>query len=204
MSDTELVCNSKKCRKRIVSHAWVTSCSHVFCEDDGENQLLKQATIKCPACNSFLPNSLDVIKMVLAGLRPDIIMDVASRAISFWNYQVRLEHAYQENSIKTYREQLTQLQVSYEALVAKIKSEVTGLKRQIEASKKELAIQLRKAEDLSEKLEEKTRQCQKLQAMYDSIRRSTIPSTITEPHRAETNRVGLNSSFTLGPRTLAD
>jgi E3 ubiquitin-protein ligase CCNP1IP1 len=70
--------------------------------------------------------------MVLAGLRPEIVMDIASRAISFWSYQVHLEHMYQENSVKTYRERLSQLEVSYEALVAKIKSEMTGLKRQIE------------------------------------------------------------------------
>ena len=37
-------------------------------------------------CN-FLP-ILFFVQMVLAGLRPEIIMEIASRALSFWSYQV--------------------------------------------------------------------------------------------------------------------
>ena len=75
--EDDLICNFKKCRKRLNTVAWVTSCSRillipppprtvarllkkfsvefiltlctdVFCEEDGAREFGKQAT--CPAC----------------------------------------------------------------------------------------------------------------------------------------------------------
>lgn len=38
MAEAELRCNFKHCRKAIEGMAWVTACSHVFCDEDGEVQ----------------------------------------------------------------------------------------------------------------------------------------------------------------------
>ncbi|KAJ2610299.1 hypothetical protein H4S08_003674 [Coemansia sp. RSA 1365] len=34
--------------------------------------------------------------LILAGLDPSAVMDICSRALSFWSYQMALEFAYQE------------------------------------------------------------------------------------------------------------
>ena len=128
-SDDSLVCNFKKCRKRLNTFAWATSCSRikamkpsayipfntdVFCDEDGTREFNKSCV--CPACDTQLPGKYDIVrvdlqpseeyksvsfiiidgdviimKMVLAGQRPETIMEITSRALSFWTYQVSCE-----------------------------------------------------------------------------------------------------------------
>ncbi|KAE8750984.1 hypothetical protein FOCC_FOCC002412 [Frankliniella occidentalis] len=102
-----LLCNVQTCRKPLTSTLWVTSCSHSFCEDHAKT--LSHKNIKCPACGTLLGKRFDVIRqnsnpaeefkaMLLVGLRPEIVLDIAMRAVSFWNYQVEQELKYQANS----------------------------------------------------------------------------------------------------------
>ncbi|XP_077865951.1 E3 ubiquitin-protein ligase CCNB1IP1-like, partial [Saccoglossus kowalevskii] len=92
----DLVCNFKKCRKRLSAFAWVTSCSHIFCDEDGSREFNK--TYSCPACETSLSGKFDIVRidlnpieqyksMVLAGQRPEVVMEIASRALAFWSYQ---------------------------------------------------------------------------------------------------------------------
>ena len=64
----ELVCNINKCRRLLTTRAWVTSCLHAFCEEDG-TKYVQQTPVKCPACDTALSDSLDVIQASLAELR---------------------------------------------------------------------------------------------------------------------------------------
>lgn len=41
--------------------------------------------------------------MILAGLKPEIIMEIASRAIAFWTYQVSIIHSNVRPSFKERR-----------------------------------------------------------------------------------------------------
>ncbi|PQE03610.1 E3 ubiquitin- ligase CCNB1IP1 protein [Rutstroemia sp. NJR-2017a BBW] len=102
-----LRCNALKCRKELNDHAVVTTCSHVFCiECSNQSQLSgssregRRAT--CPACEMHLPNPDDVVitnlnpsedykTSVLSGLSPNVIIECAGRALSFWAYQTTQE-----------------------------------------------------------------------------------------------------------------
>lgn len=95
-----LLCNFPKCRIKLSGFAWVTACSHVFCDQHGSGEFSRSPTI-CPACSSALSGKLDIIRtelspsedykaMVLAGLRPDIVLEISSRALNFWTYQVNV------------------------------------------------------------------------------------------------------------------
>lgn len=66
MSELNLVCNYKKCRVVLNTSAWVTSCSHVFCENDG-NRTLNQEK-KCPCCDEVLNRKWDIVQI---NLNPD-------------------------------------------------------------------------------------------------------------------------------------
>lgn len=93
-----LLCNYRKCRVKLSGYAWVTACSHIFCDQHGSGEFSRSPAV-CPACSSALSGKLDIVRtelspseeykaMVLSGLRPEIILDISSRALAFWTYQV--------------------------------------------------------------------------------------------------------------------
>uniref|UniRef100_A0A3Q3M8Q0 RING-type domain-containing protein n=1 Tax=Mastacembelus armatus TaxID=205130 RepID=A0A3Q3M8Q0_9TELE len=99
LCDDTLLCNFTKCRTKLSGFAWVTACSHVFCDQHGSGEFSRSPAI-CPACSSALSGKLDIVRtelspseeykaMVLAGLRPDIVLDICTRALAFWSYQVK-------------------------------------------------------------------------------------------------------------------
>uniref|UniRef100_A0A665V724 Cyclin B1 interacting protein 1 n=1 Tax=Echeneis naucrates TaxID=173247 RepID=A0A665V724_ECHNA len=99
LCDDTLLCNFPKCRTKLSGFAWITACSHVFCDQHGSGEFSRSPAI-CPACSSALSGKLDIVRtelspseeykaMVLAGLRPDIVLDISARALAFWSYQVR-------------------------------------------------------------------------------------------------------------------
>ena len=99
LCDDTLLCNFPKCRAKLYGFAWVTACSHVFCDQHGSGELSRSPAI-CPACSSALSGKFDIVRtelspseeykaMVLAGLRPEIVLDISARALTFWSYQVQ-------------------------------------------------------------------------------------------------------------------
>ncbi|KAM9424314.1 E3 ubiquitin-protein ligase CCNB1IP1 [Pholidichthys leucotaenia] len=180
LCDNTLLCNFPKCRTKLSGFAWVTACSHAFCDQHGSVEFSRSPAI-CPACSSALSGKLDIVRtelspseeykaMVLAGLRPDIVLDISARALAFWSYQVHQEHLYQEYSLsradtqlKQMERMLTQQSQSRELELTAMKGEITSLKKVMEEYK-------RKYSEVSERLMERNRQYQKLQGLYDSLR----------------------------------
>ncbi|CAG8647992.1 6626_t:CDS:2 [Cetraspora pellucida] len=114
--------------------------------------------------------SEDYKSSVLSGLRPDIIMEICSRALSFWTYQTTQEACFQEMMYKSLEDKYTQLEKQVQSLMRDAQSEVTTLQKDMELEK-------RKTHDLAEQLQEKGRQFSKLQLMYDKLkRRSLVPA----------------------------
>ncbi|KXS10383.1 hypothetical protein M427DRAFT_508707, partial [Gonapodya prolifera JEL478] len=86
------------CRSPLSSgKAVVTTCSHLFCVDCAQGAF--STALVCPACETSLSQPDDIVtselnpsedykSSVLAGLRPEVIMDIASRGLAFWTYQV--------------------------------------------------------------------------------------------------------------------
>ena len=76
----------------------VTSCGHAFCEKHKTDASLQAST--CPGCGSHLPShggmrlaNYDVKSTtdwtVLNGLRPELVLKIADRAVGFWVAQER-------------------------------------------------------------------------------------------------------------------
>ncbi|KAI8491598.1 cyclin B1 interacting protein 1, E3 ubiquitin protein ligase [Branchiostoma belcheri] len=132
--DNDLICNYKKCRKRLTTFAWVTSCSHIFCDEDGTREFNKCYT--CPACETSLSDKFDIVRidlqpseqyksMVLAGQRPEVIMEICSRAMSFWTYQSHQERTYQEYMCNKAKERSVQLEKYYEQVLSTTQAELS-------------------------------------------------------------------------------
>ncbi|XP_029932424.1 E3 ubiquitin-protein ligase CCNB1IP1 [Myripristis murdjan] len=180
LCDDTLLCNFPKCRAKLCGFAWVTACSHAFCDQHGSGEFSRSPAI-CPACSSALSGKLDIVRtelspseeykaMVLAGLRPDIVLDITSRALAFWSYQIHQERMYQEYSlsraeaqVKHMEKVLTQQNQSRELELTTMRGEISSLKKVMEEYK-------RKYSEVSERLMERNRQYQKLQGLYDSLR----------------------------------
>lgn len=54
--------------------------------------------------------------MILCGLRPEIVMDIALRAVSFWNYQMTNYQVIQITKIKELEEKLEQSKANMETM----------------------------------------------------------------------------------------
>ncbi|EGO01693.1 hypothetical protein SERLA73DRAFT_103622 [Serpula lacrymans var. lacrymans S7.3] len=93
--DTDLKCNRLTCRKALADKAVVVS------QVDCANELFNASRL-CPACETSLTEPDDVVvcslhpsndykTSVLSGLSPSIILEICSRAMSFWQYQIHQE-----------------------------------------------------------------------------------------------------------------
>ncbi|XP_045492682.1 E3 ubiquitin-protein ligase CCNB1IP1-like [Colias croceus] len=183
----DIICNFRKCRRSLSSQAWVTTCSHAFCVEHGKSEFKRNAenSLTCPACGNELRDKFDVIQadlkpsetfksIVLAGLKPDTIMDVAMRAMSFWSYQVEQEALYQESLAKHSKEKLQCLEEINNINTQKLKAELETCKRKIASLQTDFNKKKKQAEELTAKLEDKTRKLQKLTFELDSHKRRDI------------------------------
>lgn len=73
--------------------------------------------------------------MVLAGLSPEVIIDIVNRSFAFWSYQTSLSKKYQDGLIGSYKERLHMLETSYESLITKFRHEAASLKKKIDGKR---------------------------------------------------------------------
>ncbi|XP_070582464.1 E3 ubiquitin-protein ligase CCNB1IP1 [Erythrolamprus reginae] len=179
-----LRCNYHKCRVKLSGYAWVTACSHIFCDQHGSGEF-SQSPVVCPACTNALSGKLDIVRtelnpseeykaMALAGLRPEIILDISSRALAFWTYQVHQERLYQEYTYSKAEGHLKQMEKVYNQQLQSKDMKLTSMKSEVSSLKKMLEDYKKKFTELSEKLMERNRQYQKLQGLYDNLRLRNI------------------------------
>ncbi|CAG8562877.1 11698_t:CDS:10, partial [Ambispora gerdemannii] len=182
--EAELRCNIVQCRKVLSTEgrACVTTCSHIFCVDCA-NKAFSSALV-CPACDTSLTENDDIVfadlnpsedykSSVLSGLRPDFIMEICTRALSFWTYQTTQEACFQEMLYKNLEDNQRLLFITIHHLLTGISSS-SALREKVSALQKEIELEKRKSHDLSEQLQEKGRQFSKLQVMYDKLKRRTL------------------------------
>ncbi|XP_066133361.1 E3 ubiquitin-protein ligase CCNB1IP1 isoform X2 [Saccopteryx bilineata] len=190
-----LLCNYRKCRIKLSGYAWVTACSHIFCDQHGSGEFSRSPAI-CPACNSTLSGKLDIVRtelspseeykaMVLAGLRPEIVLDISSRALAFWTYQVHQERLYQEYKFSKAEGHLKQMEKIHTQQIQSKDVELTSMKGEVNSMKKVLEEYKKKFSDISEKLMERNRQYQKLQGLYDSLRLRNITIANQEGNKSK-------------------
>lgn len=182
-----MICNFRKCRKPLTNEAWVTTCSHAFCIEHGKREFKRNSdnVMTCPACGSELRDKFDVIQadlkpsetfksIVLAGMKPDTIMEITMRAMSFWSYQVEQETLYQESMTKYSREKLQCMEEINNLKLQKLKAELETSKRKIASLQAEYNKNRKQAEELKACLEDKSRKIQKLTFQLDAQKRKDI------------------------------
>ncbi|XP_059363314.1 E3 ubiquitin-protein ligase CCNB1IP1-like isoform X1 [Carassius carassius] len=194
-----LLCNLHNCRAKLSGFAWVTACSHAFCDQHGSEEFSRTPAI-CPACSSMLSGKLDVLRtelapseqykaMVLVGLRPETVLEISHKALDFWTYQVNQERLLMEYSLSRAGGQVLQMEKFMIQQNQSKELELNALRGEIASLKKVLEEYKRKYSEVLERLNEQNRQYQKLQGLLDSLRMHTLGTREKDP---------ISHSFTTG------
>ncbi|KAH8982379.1 hypothetical protein EDB92DRAFT_1936866 [Lactarius akahatsu] len=182
--DFDFRCNRLSCRKSLTEKAVVVS-SHIFCVDCA-NELFSASRL-CPGAvhicrkpikNILIPGSIvgsldDVVvsslhpsndykTSVLSGLNPATILEICSRAISFWQYQIHQENSFQHAVVRSVNDKNAQLQKQLENLVREADSEINLLSGKLSDLERDLDLERRKNRDLQESSRERDKEYQKL------------------------------------------
>jgi len=161
---------------------YATQCSHVLCHDCSSKHF-GRSQLTCPVCGTTLEShglalidlspSSEKIK-ALCGLDPSYILQIASRAIDFYNFQSALAHAHDAQELETTKHCL-QHQTQQHALTQKdLHTQLRTLKYQLEAIVSERDSQVRLVQELQSRLQ--TAQAQTAPS------RPSMPPTLGHSH----------------------
>ncbi|KAI1425373.1 hypothetical protein F5Y12DRAFT_784650 [Xylaria sp. FL1777] len=184
-----LQCNVLKCRKELGDRALVTTCYHIFCGDCATRLGLasqrRDQPASCPACGTLLTNPDDAVitnlrpsedykTSVLSGLSPNVIIDCASRALSFWAYQVTQEIIFQQHMSKTLTEKYSNLNVHLDKVVNEANAEITNCYNKLNSAEADRDELRKKYEELLQTCKEKNRKLLQTQELYDKLKRRAM------------------------------
>ncbi|KAI0203860.1 hypothetical protein F4808DRAFT_476218 [Astrocystis sublimbata] len=184
-----LQCNVLKCRKELGDRALVTTCYHIFCGDCANRLGLasqgRDQPISCPACGTHLTNPDDAVvtnlkpsedykTSVLSGLSPNVIIDCASRALSFWAYQVTQEIIFQQHMSKTLTEKYSSLNVHLDKVVNEANAEIANCHNKLRGAEAERDEFRKKYEELIQTCKDKNKKLLQTQELYDRLKRKAM------------------------------
>ncbi|GAA5837400.1 hypothetical protein JCM9279_005673 [Rhodotorula babjevae] len=163
--------------------AVVTTCSHIFCIECA-NALFSTPQV-CPACETSLPDLDDVAQMtfnphdswktsILSGMSPTTILDIASRALNFYTYQVQQEGAFQALITKNAQERIAVLESQCNTITRDAHAEIRLLKDRVKAAEEGLALERRRAHELQETHRANAKAYFKLKAQYDKAKQRAL------------------------------
>ncbi|KAI0132000.1 cyclin B1 interacting protein-like protein 1 [Xylariales sp. AK1849] len=139
-----LRCNALKCRKELGDRALVTTCSE------------------------------DYKTSVLSGLGPNVIIECASRALSFWAYQTTQEVVYQEYLGKTLTDKYTNLSVHLDKVINEANSQIISLTNKVTSLDTDQHNLRRKNDELAQAFKEKNKKLLQTQELYDKLKRKAM------------------------------
>ncbi|KIO30999.1 hypothetical protein M407DRAFT_68368 [Tulasnella calospora MUT 4182] len=188
--DAELHCNILKCRKLLTDKAVVTTCSHIFCLNCAEKHF--GSSRLCPACEVKLTENDDVVvcslqptndykTSVLSGLSPGLILEICSRAMSFWTYQVHQETTFQAALLKNANEKNAALAKDLQNVIAEANSQLSLLNDKCSQLERDLELERRKTRDKDERLREKDKEYQKLKVGFTSSLSYSLGRILRQP-----------------------
>ncbi|KAF7353034.1 E3 ubiquitin-protein ligase CCNB1IP1 [Mycena venus] len=156
----------------------------VFNAVECANELFNASRL-CPACETTLSEPDDVVvcslhpsndykTSVLSGLSPSIILEICSRAISFWQYQIHQENSFQQAVVRNVNDKNAQLQKQLENVVREANGEINLLSNKNAELERDLELERRKVRDLQDAAREQDKEYQKLKAQHDKIKRKAL------------------------------
>lgn len=171
----DMKCNSCWCAGK--GNMYLTTCSHIFCEKCAKENFSKE--LKCPACNYVLSKEevrqidLDAQQEVissLVGYSPEIISESANQAMSFYDYQKKLEIRYLNHLRDDQKMQISTIQKECNNQLQMEKGKIVEIERKLGDMQQKLSVKDRELNFLNEKLGEKERENQKISELYKRLK----------------------------------
>ncbi|KAH9452092.1 hypothetical protein Pst134EB_016050 [Puccinia striiformis f. sp. tritici] len=166
MEPNNLRCNIPTCRESVgkENKAVITNCSHILClacANSSSSLVDYESHPICPVCNSPLLEPEDIVctslnptsdykSSVLSGLPPSIILDIASRALKFWDYQQSVEASFQKSVAKQAQEKAALLVQEKLNFKAQAKNEIKVLVRRLRQTENALSLEKQRAMEASD------------------------------------------------------
>ncbi|KAG8863835.1 hypothetical protein FRB96_007672 [Tulasnella sp. 330] len=126
-----------------------------------------------PQICSLQPTN-DYKTSVLSGLSPTIILEICSRAMSFWTYQTHQESSFQTALLRNANEKNATLSKQLENIIREANTEIDLRTNKISLLERDLELERKKTRELSDASREKDKEYQKLKNHYDSIKRKAL------------------------------
>ncbi|KAF4125350.1 E3 ubiquitin-protein ligase CCNP1IP1 [Geosmithia morbida] len=152
-----LACNNLKCRSQLTHQALVTTCR-------SELPTPQDATI------TNLKPTEEYKTSVLSGLSPNIIMECAGRALSFWAYQTTQDIYYHQHLYQTLADKYSDLHVHLEKTMNDSNAQIERLQEKVNAMAAEQENVRRRNEDISQAYREKSKRLLQVQELYDKVK----------------------------------
>lgn len=101
--------------------------------------------------------------MIISGLKPETIMEICGRALSFWVYQIYQEQCYQGIVVKNLEEKKIHSERQLAVCINQAKTELSATREKIHSLLKQQELDKKKHQELGDQCNEKNRQIKKLQ-----------------------------------------
>ncbi|KAF5388366.1 hypothetical protein D9615_000139 [Tricholomella constricta] len=118
--------------------------------------------------------SNDYKTSVLSGLTPSTILEICSRAISFWQYQTFQEHSFQQAVVRSLNDKNAQLQKQLENVVREANGEISLLNNKAAELERDLELERRKNRELQDASRDREKEYQKLKLLHDKFKRRAL------------------------------
>eukprot|EP00741_Cyanophora_paradoxa_P004907 tig00000849_g4761.t1 len=174
----QMRCN--RCWNPLARECFSTLCGHTFCIDCG-NANFGGPVMACSACNRRLGQSHVMLvdrnpseewkTMILAGLEPEIILEISKAAMACWIYQTDAANSFLQHEHSTELQNTRAAGHMAEERAMQISHELERTIHRLKQLEEENQAIHREKSEVESRLEEKSRQKRKLEELYDCVRR---------------------------------
>ncbi|KAK4055140.1 hypothetical protein OIV83_000420 [Microbotryomycetes sp. JL201] len=127
---------------------------------------------------------------VLSGLSPPLILDIASRAMNFYTYQVQQEGAFQALILKNAQERVAVLEAQLSTITTEAKHKINLLEERVARADKDLELERRKVREQQELHKSNAKAYNKLKAQYDKAKQKALVNPVENAHAVTGNIPG--------------
>ncbi|XP_049850583.1 uncharacterized protein LOC126323243 [Schistocerca gregaria] len=146
-----------------IDKVYVTQCSHLICHDCASKCFSLSAC--CPICDTKLDiDDLALIELApsaeklkaLCGLDPCFVLQIASRAIDFYNFQQELVTKHDSQEISDLKRQIQHISQKHVNIIKDLNAQINSLSSKLEATIIERNAQQKTIIDLQNKIEKES------------------------------------------------
>ncbi|KAI7827833.1 hypothetical protein BX661DRAFT_18024 [Kickxella alabastrina] len=179
MAECALKCNNIKCRQSLARAESACITKYIFCMRCATGGF--RSSPLCPACQTEMTHHVMTVSLavtenykslILAGLPPLVIMDICSRALSFWSYQAAQELAFQQADAEAQRDKIQLVESRAATSIAEAREKIKVVESKLNSAQCALNAERQERSIAEDTIEEKNRQLRGIKLAYNNLRQN--------------------------------